>query len=214
MMMMKKIKQYLIILFFSCLVKYSFSSFFDIDTLLAFFTPAFCMDDVGASSQSSLPTVNPTPDPAAPAEPQAPDPDLSLPLLDDNARRAELNERGGFLHFGDLSDQQKDKVLNAQVKIERAIEKALLSDGYSRDELSQRNKRDEIRGFLFYRNGKLLSMKTYDSYVKEVELGTHRSQPYKVLINAISSSNLFLKKVKKIKRWELGRQWEQGGGRR
>ncbi|YP_007516912.1 hypothetical protein (mitochondrion) [Glycine soja] len=40
-------------------------------------------------------------------------------------------------------------------------------------------------------------MKTYDSYVKEVELGTHRSQPYKVLINAISSSNLFLKKVKK-----------------
>ncbi|KAH1076898.1 hypothetical protein GYH30_052418 [Glycine max] len=172
------------------------------------------MDDVGASSQSSLPTVNPTPDPAAPAEPQAPDPDLSLPLLDDNARRAELNERGGFLHFGDLSDQQKDKVLNAQVKIERAIEKALLSDGYSRDELSQRNKRDEIRGFLFYRNGKLLSMKTYDSYVKEVELGTHRSQPYKVLINAISSSNLFLKKVKKIKRWELGRQWEQWGGRR
>ncbi|KAG5138880.1 hypothetical protein JHK84_032648 [Glycine max] len=196
------------------LMKYSFSSFFDIDTLLAFFTPAFCMDDVGASSQSSLPTVNPTPDPAAPAEPQAPDPDLSLPLLDDNARRAELNERGGFLHFGDLSDQQKDKVLNAQVKIERAIEKALLSDGYSRDELSQRNKRDEIRGFLFYRNGKLLSMKTYDSYVKEVELGTHRSQPYKVLINAISSSNLFLKKVKKIKRWELGRQWEQWGGRR
>lgn len=105
-------------------------------------------------------------------------------------------------------------MLNAQVKIERAIEKALLSDGYSRDELSQRNKRDEIRGFLFYRNGKLLSMKTYDSYVKEVELGTHRSQPYKVLINAISSSNLFLKKVKKIKRWELGRQWEQWGGRR
>lgn len=126
MMMMKKIKQYLIILFFSCLVKYSFSSFFDIDTLLAFFTPAFCMDDVGASSQSSLPTVNPTPDPAAPAEPQAPDPDLSLPLLDDNARRAELNERGGFLHFGDLSDQQKDKVLNAQVKIERADRKSVV----------------------------------------------------------------------------------------
>ncbi|RZC11699.1 hypothetical protein D0Y65_011764 [Glycine soja] len=85
----------------------------------------------------------------------------------------------GFLHFEDLSDQQKDKVLNAQVKIEKAIEKALPSDGYSRDELSQRNKRDEIRGFLVYCNGKLLSMKTYDSYVKEVELGTHRSQPYK-----------------------------------
>ncbi|XP_029126296.1 uncharacterized protein LOC114915594 [Cajanus cajan] len=159
--------------------------------------PTFYMDDVGASSQSSLPTVNPEP-----PEPH-PDPDLSLPLLDDNTRRAELDERAGF-HFVELSEDKKDKVLKAQVQIERAIEKALLSDGYSRDELSQRNKRDEIRAFLFYPKGKLLSIKTYESYVKEVEFGTHRSQPYKVLIKAISSSHLFLQKVKKIKRWERG----------
>ncbi|KAK7375802.1 hypothetical protein VNO78_35113 [Psophocarpus tetragonolobus] len=138
------------------------------------------MDDVGASSQSSLPQNNPDPQPEPNPEPPEPhpDPDLSHPLLDDNTRRAELDERAGF-HFVELSEDKKGKVLNAQVQIERAIEKALLSDGYSRDELSQRNKRDEIRAFLFYPRGKLLSIKTYESYVKEVEFGTHRSQPYK-----------------------------------
>ena len=171
---------------------YSLVSDFDLDTILAWLIPfASCMDmdDVGASSQSS---VNP-------AEPPAPD--LSHTLLDDNTRRAELDERAGF-HFVGLSEEKKDKVLLAQVQIERAIEKALLSDGYSRDELSQKSKRDEIRGFLFYRNGKLLSIKKYESYVEEVKFGTHRSQPYQDLIHAISSSYLFLNKVKKIKRWE------------
>ena len=114
-----------------------------------------------------------------------------------------ISARAGF-HFVGLEEDKQEKVLQAQVKIERAIEKALLSDGYSRDELSQRNKRDEIRAFLFYPNGKLLSLKKYESYVKEVEFGTHRSQPYKVLLKAISSSHLFLHKVKKIKRWERG----------
>ena len=164
---------------------------------LFFILPTFYMDDVGASSQSSLP--NP--------EPMEPDPaDLSLPLLDDNTRRAELNERAGF-HFVGLEEDKQEKVLQAQVKIERAIEKALLSDGYSRDELSLRNKRDEIRAFLFYPNGKLLSLKKYESYVKEVEFGTHRSKPYQDLIKAISSSHLFLKKVHKIKRWERWQLW-------
>lgn len=181
-------------------------------TLLAFFLPAFFMDS-GSSSRvpQSEPSVNQAPDPAAPAEPVAPDPDVSHPLLDDNTRRAELDERAGF-HFVGLSDSQKEEILDAQVIIERAIEKALLSDGYSRDELNERTKRNEIRGFLFYPKGKLLSLKKYESYVKEVEFGTHRSQPYKDILNAISSSKLFLTQVKKIKRWELGIVWERWGG--
>ena len=188
-----------------CMLKngmYSLVSDFDLYTILAWWIPTFYMDDVGASSQSSLPPAEPqAPEPLPPAEPQAPD--LSHTLLDDNTRRAELDERAGF-HFVGLSEEKKEKVLLAQVQIERAIEKALLSDGYSRDELSQRSKRDEIRGFLFYRNGKLLSIKKYESYVEEVKFGTHRSQPYQDLIHAISDSYLFLKKVKKIKRWERG----------
>lgn len=190
--LMMKMKRGFFLTLLLCMLKngmYSLVSDFDLYTILAWLIPTFDMDDVGASSQSSLP----------PAEPQAPD--LSHTLLDDNTRRAELDERAGF-HFVGLSEEKKEKVLLAQVQIERAIEKALLSDGYSRDELSQKSKRDEIRGFLFYRNGKLLSIKKYESYVEEVKFGTHRSQPYQDLIHAISSSYLFLNKVKKIKRWE------------
>lgn len=163
------------------------------------------MDDAFAAIFGSSSSV-PTSDSEASVNQQAPNPEpplpeLSDPLLDDNTRRAELDERAGF-HFVGLSEEKKEKVLLAQVQIERAIEKALLSDGYSRDELSQKSKRDEIRGFLFYRNGKLLSIKKYESYVEEVKFGTHRSQPYQDLIHAISDSYLFLNKVKKIKRWE------------
>lgn len=196
---------------------FSLEWYSDLKDTLLFFLPAFLMDGeiCGSSSRvpQSEPSVNQVPDPAAPAEPVAPDPDVSHPLLDDNTRRAELDERAG-VHFVGLSDSQKKEVLDAQVSIERAIEKALLSDGYSRDELNERNKRNEIRGFLFYPKGKLFPLRKYKSYVKEIEVGTHRSQPYKDIINAISSSKLFLTRVKKIKRWELGIVWERWGGRR
>ena len=99
----------------------------------------YMMDQPGSSggSEASVNQQAPNPEP--------PEPDLSHPLLDDNTRRAELEERAGF-HFLGLSESQKEKVLDAQITIERAIEKALLSDGYSRDELNAREKRNEIRG--------------------------------------------------------------------
>ncbi|XLT06436.1 hypothetical protein HN51_045185, partial [Arachis hypogaea] len=99
--------------------------------------------DSGSSSRVPQfePGVNQTP---GPVEPLAPDLDLYHPLRDDNTRRVELDERAGF-HFVGLSESQKEKVMDAQVKIERAIEKALLSDEYSRDELNELNKRNEIR---------------------------------------------------------------------
>nr|YP_009526575.1 ATPase subunit 1 [Ammopiptanthus mongolicus]AXV54334.1 ATPase subunit 1 [Ammopiptanthus mongolicus] len=104
-------------------------------------------------SSSSVPPseagLNHAPDPTAPAEPVAPDPDVYHPLLDDNTRSAELDERAGF-HFAGLSESDKKNILDSQVIIDRAIEKALLSDGYSRDELNELSKRNEIRGFLFY----------------------------------------------------------------
>jgi len=163
--------------------------------------PAGWEDGSSSRVPQSEPSVNHAPDPA---EPVAPDPDVYHPLLDDNTRRAELDERAGF-HFAELSDQNKNSILDSQVIIERAIEKALLSDGYSRDELNELSKRNEIRGFLFYPQGKLLSLRKYKKYVEEVSFGTHRSKPYKDLIYAISASKLFLKKVKPLKKWELRR---------
>lgn len=169
-------------------------------TVLAFLFSPFFMDNFpggscGSSSRvpQSEPSVNHAPDPTAPAEPVAPDPDVYHPLLDDNTRRAELDERAGF-HLAGLSEKDRKEILDSQVIIDRAIEKALLSDGYSRDELNELSKRNEIRGFLFYPKGKLLSLSKYKKDVEEVEFGTHRSKPYKDILAAISDSKLFLKK--------------------
>lgn len=146
--------------------------------------------------------MNHAPDPTAAAEPLAPDPDVYHPLLDDNTRRDELNDRAG-VHFAGLSERDRNVLLDNQLIIDKAIEKALLSDGYSRDELNDLSKRNQIRGFLFYPHGKLMSVNTYKNYVKEVKFATHRSKPYKRICDAIASSRLFLKRVKPLKKSEL-----------
>ena len=164
---------------------------------LFFFSPLL-MQNWGSSSrvpQPELPTPDPTP---PPAEPAAPDLDL-----DDNTRRAELDERAGF-HLANLTDNDRNDILDTQVIIDKAIEKTLLSDGYSRDELNLLNKRNEIRGLLFYPRGKLLPYKKYLEYVQEIELGTHRSDPYQRIMKALRSSELELTH-KPIKRWELNK---------
>lgn len=162
------------------------------------------MESWGCGSSSSVPQSEPSaPDPTPPEEPAAPEPPQNHPLLDDNTRRAELDERAGF-HLANLPDAARSDFLDAQVIIDKAIEKALLSDGYSRDELNLKNKRNEIRSFLFYPRGKLLPYKKYLEYVQEVELGTHRSDPYQRIMKALRSSELELTH-KPIKRWELNK---------
>ena len=49
--------------------------------------------------------------------------------MNDNTRRAELDERAGF-HFAGLGERDKQKILEAQLIIDRAIEKALLKNHY------------------------------------------------------------------------------------
>ncbi|KAK7239670.1 hypothetical protein RIF29_43321 [Crotalaria pallida] len=137
--------------------------------------------------------------------PEPPEPDVYHPLLDDKTRRAELEKRAGF-HFVGLDEYNQSDILDCQIQIERAIEKALLSDGYSIEELNARAKRDEIRGFLFYPKGKLLPYGEYVQMQASLDYGTHRSKPYKYLVEAMYSSHLFLKH-KGIKRWE--REWNE-----
>lgn len=174
-----------------------FTPFFFMDN----FTPFFFMDNLPGGSSSSAPQSEPG------VNQEAPTPDPDLPLLDDDTRRDELNARAGY-HFAGLSEESKEQILEAQLSIDRAIEKALLSNGYSRNELNQLTKRNEIRGFLFYPRGKLLSLRKYKQWAKEVEFGTLRSKPYNEIMKAIRSSKLFLTNVKPIKRWELNKnQW-------
>ncbi|OIW09767.1 hypothetical protein TanjilG_18682 [Lupinus angustifolius] len=88
--------------------------------------------------------------------------------------------------------------------IERAIEMALLTDGFSRDELGDPRKRDEIRGLFLYAKGEILSYRKSREMQEELEYGTHQSKAYRDIIDAISSSKLFLRRVKGIKRWDKG----------
>ncbi|KAL4371952.1 hypothetical protein AHAS_Ahas06G0217200 [Arachis hypogaea] len=70
--------------------------------------------------------------------------------MNDNTRRAELEERAGF-HFAGLEP------------LKRLCSKTII---YSRDELNELNKRHEIRGFLFYPRGCLLPLKKYKDSVR------------------------------------------------
>ncbi|CAL0305003.1 unnamed protein product [Lupinus luteus] len=135
--------------------------------------------------------------------PSHPEPDVYHPLLDDNTRRVELENRAVF-HLVGLDQYNKEDILDCQVTIERAIEKAMLSDGFSRDELGDPRKRDEIRGFLFYAKGELFSYRKALEMQDELEYGTHRSKAYRNIMDAISSSKIFIRRVKGIKRWDKG----------
>ena len=71
------------------------------------------------------------------------------------------------------------------------MEKALLSDGYSRPSVYE--ERHQIRGVILYPYGRPLSQRSYDSYMNQVEHGTHRSIPYRRLCEAIYRDKGLLK---------------------
>ena len=122
----------------------------------------------GTSSSNPFPRENLDLNvPAAEPTPAAPvDPDVYQPLLSDQIRRQELSDRLRINAIGKgYSLEVQDSIVEKQVEIERKIEQALLSDGYSRHKLL--NKRNEIRGFIFYPQGTALSDKTYTKYLDD-----------------------------------------------
>ena len=127
--------------------------------------------------------------PSAPANPAAPA-DPYEPLLSDAIRREELASRLRINTIGrDL--QVQDSIVETQFKIDQMMERALLSDGYSRDSLYEN--RHKIRAFVFYPTGAAFSEATYTKYLGSMENhGTHRSLPYKRLIEAIYQKEIFL----------------------
>jgi len=91
------------------------------------------------------------------------------------------------------SRKVQDSILSQQLEIEKQIERALLSDGYSRDSILEN--RNRIRGFILYPTGTALSESTYIKYVDFMQnYGTHRSLPYRRLMGAIYEKDLFLEK--------------------
>lgn len=119
-------------------------------------------------------------------------PELHPPLLDDHTREEELNDRLG-IHLAGLSYNSgvRDSFVQTQAQIEKYVEGALVADGYSRENVL--GKRHLIRGFLFYPRGTALSESTYLSYLREIrENGTRQSLPYRRIMRALKSYDLFL----------------------
>lgn len=69
-------------------------------------------------------------------------------------------------------------ILDSQMIVERAVEAALVEDGYTPDSILLKYR--EIRGILHSLQGELLNPRTYSSYVTQImEHGTRESVPYR-----------------------------------
>lgn len=123
---------------------------------------------------------------------QPEDPFSYTPLIPDETRWQELNDRLGINSIARPIDLEvRDKIVDTQVLIEKKIEKALLSDGYSPQEILR--ERHKIRANLFYPHGAPLSMRTYQQYRNLMEKhGTHRTGPYCRLAEAIYQGDISL----------------------
>lgn len=151
-------------------------------------------DTGGNSVGSSEATSINQPEPVAP--------EVYHPLQEDVQRRLELSDRLSINTIGHpLPDSIFDDIIETQFRTELQIEKALRSDRVQED--SFLDKRHQIRGVLFYPNGRALSLETYTNHLNQIDKGTHHSLPYKRLQDAIYRKELFLDfdGIKKRRTW-------------
>nr|XP_043612524.1 uncharacterized protein LOC122584411 [Erigeron canadensis] len=143
-----------------------------------------------------LPEAPPTPGPEPVGVPELPH-----PLLPDEERNGILTQ--GYFSLisneeilgisrafsnhdgGDVNLRRMVSTINAQLIVERSVEAALVQDGYSPAFIMQRY--PEIRDVLHVPQGRLLSVRTYESYVTQItERGTRESLPYRRVLQAIA----------------------------
>lgn len=116
------------------------------------------LESMPSSNESSEASVNQQP--VIPEEP---------PLLDENTRRAELAARLRTNWWGvAYTDTILDSFVRTQLHIEKHIEAALVEDGCSPQVVFER--RHQIRGFLFYPEGRALREDTYADFMTPVFL--------------------------------------------
>lgn len=163
----------------------------------------FRWTDLFGSSSPEASVNQPAPDSPNPGEPAAPIAEVYHPLQEDGQRRRELEDR---LRINTISrplpDDLFEKIIDTQFQTELQIEKALRSDRVQ--ENSFLDKRHQIRGVLFYPNGRAFSLETYMDHLKKIENhGTHRSLPYRRLLDAISRNEFELSfdGIKKARDW-------------
>ena len=153
--------------------------------------------------EASVNQPTPTPDPTStnPGEPTAPM--VYLPLQEDGQRRLELGDRLRINTIGHpLPDSIYEQILETQFRTELQIEKALRSDRVQDSSFFEQ--RHEIRAVLFYPTGRAFSLETYMGHLTQIEThGTHRSLPYRRLMDAVYHKRLFLDfdGIKKRRAW-------------
>lgn len=138
----------------------------------------FRWTDLFGSSSPEASVNQPAPDSPNPGEPAAPIAEVYHPLQEDGQRRRELCDRLSINTIGrPLPEDLFESIIDTQFQTELQIEKALRSDRVQED--SFLDKRHQIRGILFYPNGRAFSLETYMDHLKKIEnQGTHRSLPY------------------------------------
>lgn len=123
-------------------------------------------------------------------------PQLNHPLMPDDYRRVELQQRLSLYFLGrnswaDLT--QLLGILEKQMLLEKKIEAALVHDGY--DTLDILRNRGEIRGILFNHPTRALALseRTLDGYLSEIARnGTRQSLPYGRVIRAIRNLDIIM----------------------
>jgi hypothetical protein len=127
-------------------------------------------------------------------EPPVDIPKLNPPLITDRERFIELQQRFTLYYFGrNRITAEFAGRLERYVPIEKRIEAALVFDGYAPDRI--RAQIGQIRPILFLHPSRvlLLSERTLDNYLVEMETnGTRNSTPYTRVVRAIRNRNLIL----------------------
>ena len=168
------------------------------------FHPVIAWCDASNASPPLSPPGHPFPLPEEPFPPGPEpigEPELLLPLLTDAERDAVLTQ--GYLAI--ISNEERYRILwslengfggddnlrrmvstvQAQAVVERSVEETLVFDSVL-DSNSIRHRYPEIRETLHYPRGRLLSVRTYESYVTQImERGVRESVPYRRILRAI-----------------------------
>ncbi|CDP17418.1 unnamed protein product [Coffea canephora] len=125
-------------------------------------------------------------------------PELVQPLLPDNLRMVELQQRLSIYFIGRHDRAHLPQflgILEKQMLLEKRIEAALVRDGYAPDSIFA--KRGEIRGIVLNHptRGVALSESTLNRYLSQIERdGTRLSTPYSRVMRAIGNLNLLIRR--------------------
>jgi F-type H+-transporting ATPase subunit alpha len=159
---------------------------------------AFC-DDRNAFSAPQSPAASPELPESPPPPPVPPAAPIPEPLLADQVRDSILYQRYLTLGLGvgDPGDLGRMvTIITSQALVEINIERALLQDGWSAGSILAHY--TDIRGIIHTPQGRLLSPRTYGSYVAQInEQGTRRSVPYQRIARALNNFDLLLERARR-----------------